>query len=119
RMCQLDRGPDLPHVGTILHDVMLDDYFTAALFETGSSIVQRRTGKNKSFDSKRKADVDLGCNLRPQELLDTGKEIARSLATGLDDEARLSMARSFCTVAANAFWSSIQAGERAVLPLPE
>lgn len=55
----------------------------------------------------------------PLEILSVGRAIAASLANSLQNEPRLSFARTFCEILTKAFWDGIQSHEESVLSVPK
>jgi adenine-specific DNA-methyltransferase len=88
--------------------------FQAAISGSGSPIVQRRSGKERTAapavgnqDGGVERWLFPGCS-DPAKILAAGKVTARAFASAFDDEGRLTQSRLFCAHVIAAYWFAIQ-----------
>jgi adenine-specific DNA-methyltransferase len=96
-----------------------DSLLELAFCDAEAPIRQRRSGKlqNQSRLAQVPLDLPLEVSGSPQEILASGRVLARALADHVTEDDRLFFARSFCRSIIAAFWSSVQGNGSPQIPL--
>jgi adenine-specific DNA-methyltransferase len=98
-----------------------DSLLEPAFCDAEAPIRQRRSGKLQNQDRIAQVPLDLPLEVcdsgSPEEILASGRVLARALADHVAEGDRLFFARSFCGLVIATFWSSVQGNGSPHIPL--